>query len=50
MPADTYNTIMWLPERDKYLYITRTDFGTDGGWREIRGIRFMTNPDVKADP
>lgn len=32
------------------MLVTRTDFATYSGWREIRGIRFMTNPNPKEDP
>ena len=48
--SDTYNTLRWLPDAQTYLLVTRTDFATGEGWREIRGIRFMTNPDPKSHP
>jgi len=35
--ADTYSQLLW--DGKQYLLHTRTDFGTDGGWREIRGVR-----------
>ena len=48
--ADTYNQVLWDPQRKTYRLFTRTDFGTPGGTGEIRGTRSMTNADLKADP
>merc|ERR1712216_1118196 len=39
--ADTYNQLLWDDSTKEYLLHTRTDFGTDGGWREVRGTRTM---------
>ena len=44
--ADTYNTLTWLPGAQQYLLVTRTDFSTRDGWREVRGIRFETSPSL----
>ncbi len=48
--ADTYNQIIWDEDAKVYRLFTRTDFGTAGGSGEWRGVRSMTNPDVKANP
>ena len=48
--ADTHNQIIWDPLAGIYRLYTRTDFGPWGGVNELRGVRCMTNPDVKADP
>jgi hypothetical protein len=48
--ADFTNALTWDPEVGAYRLLTRTDFGTSGGLGEIRGVRSMTNPDVKANP
>lgn len=41
--ADTLNTIVFDEQTSRYLLYTRTDFGTSGGWREIRGHRTMSS-------
>jgi hypothetical protein len=46
--ADFSNQILWDDEAKVYLLITRTDFGPGGGPDEIRGVRIMSNPDIKA--
>jgi len=48
--ADTYTSIAWDKERQHHLLYTRTDFGTVGGWREIRGTRAMSNKDFLGSP
>ena len=48
--ADFTNCLIWDEDATTYRLFTRTDFGTPGGTGEIRGMRGMTNPDVKADP
>jgi hypothetical protein len=61
--SDFPNQIVWDPAVQAYRLFTRTDFGGGGGplagkvdvkvgknLLEVRGVRSMTNPDVKADP
>ncbi len=61
--ADFPNQVYWDPEKETYRLLTRTDFGNGGGpfagvvdvkigdtTLEVRGVRTMTNPDLKADP
>jgi hypothetical protein len=48
--ADFTNCLIWDQEARTYRLFTRTDYGTPGGTSEIRGMRGMTNPDVKAHP
>ena len=61
--SDFPNQIYWDPAIEKYRLLTRTDFGAGGGplagkvdvhvgknLLEVRGVRSMTNPDVKAHP
>lgn len=60
---DFTNQVLWDPVAKVYRLLTRTDFGAGGGpladrvnvpigdkRLEVRGIRSMTNPDIKADP
>jgi len=46
--ADFTNCLIWDEDARTYRLFTRTDYGTPGGTGEIRGMRGMTNPDVKA--
>jgi len=48
--ADFTNCLIWDADARTYRLFTRTDYGTPGGTGEIRGMRSMTNPDVKAHP
>jgi hypothetical protein len=48
--ADFTNCLIWDADARTYRLFTRTDYGTAGGTGEIRGMRSMTNPDVKANP
>ncbi len=48
--ADFTNCLIWDEDAKTYRLFTRTDFGTPGGTGEIRGMRGMTNPDVKVNP
>jgi len=48
--ADTYSQLVWDGATRRHLLYTRTDFGTDGGWREIRGHRTMSNPNLLENP
>jgi hypothetical protein len=48
--ADFSNQIFWDPDVRLYRLFTRTDYGAAGGLDERRGVRMMTNPDVKRDP
>lgn len=48
--ADFSNQIFWDPGAKLYRLFTRTDFGDAGGVNERRGVRMMTNPDVKREP
>jgi hypothetical protein len=47
--ADFSNQIFWDSDVGLYRMFTRTDFGAAGGVDERRGVRMMTNPDVKRD-
>jgi hypothetical protein len=60
---DFTNQVLWDPVVKLYRLLTRTDFGAGGGpladrvvvpvgshKLEVRGVRSMTNPDIKADP
>ncbi len=61
--SDFTNQIYWDPQAQTYRLLTRTDFGWGGGPLadrvavkvndhplEVRGVRSMTNPDVKRNP
>ncbi len=48
--ADTLSQLVWDEQAKVYRLFTRTDFGGAGGDTEVRGVREMINPDVKADP
>lgn len=48
--ADFTNCLTWDEASRTYRLLTRTDYGTGGGLTEIRGMRIMSNPDVKANP
>lgn len=48
--ADFSNQVFWDPAAGLYRMFTRTDFGAAGGLDERRGVRMMTNPDLKRDP
>jgi len=61
--CDFTNQVAWDPAARVYRLLTRTDFGAGGGpfadrvdvpigrhKLEVRGVRSMTNPDLKADP
>jgi hypothetical protein len=48
--ADFSNQVYWDPDVRLYRMLTRTDFGSAGGIDERRGVRMMTNPDLKRDP
>jgi len=61
--CDFTNQVLWDPAKKVYRLLTRTDFGAGGGpladrvnvligdkRLEVRGVRSMTNPDIKADP
>ncbi len=61
--ADFTNQVLWVPEIKAYRLLTRTDFGWGGGpfaatvdvpignkHLEVRGVRSMTNPDIKTNP
>jgi len=39
--ADTYTTLVWDGAKKRHLMLGRHDFGTPGGWREIRGHRVL---------
>ena len=39
--ADTYVTVVADEARDRELVWYRRDFGTEGGWREIRGLHIV---------
>jgi hypothetical protein len=60
---DFTNQVLWDPAVNAYRLLTRTDFGAGGGpladrvnvpignhRLEVRGVRSMINPDIKADP
>ncbi|MFO1092445.1 MAG: hypothetical protein U0992_03900 [Planctomycetaceae bacterium] len=48
--ADFTNCLVWDEQKQAYLLFTRTDYGTGGGPGEVRGMRVMSNPDVKGNP
>jgi len=51
--ADTFNQILWDPIGQRYLLITRTDIGAEGGLKESRASRIMVHDkgnDLKAQP
>ena len=48
--ADFTNCLIWDEAARTYRLFTRTDYGSAGGAGEIRGMRVMTNPNVKANP
>jgi hypothetical protein len=61
--SDFTNQVIWDPAIRAYRLFTRTDFGDGGGplagsvkvpvgakMLEVRGVRSMTNPDIKANP
>jgi hypothetical protein len=48
--ADFSNQVYWDPEVRLYRMFTRTDYGSAGGVDERRGVRMMTNPDLKGRP
>jgi hypothetical protein len=56
--ADFTNQVIWDDAVGLYRLYTRTDFGAGGGplagtvskQYEVRGVRCMTNPDIKANP
>lgn len=48
--ADFSNQVFWDPDVKLYRLFTRTDFGAAGGVDERRGVRMMTNPDLKRNP
>ena len=39
--ADTYNQILWDPLAQRYMLLTRTDLGAEGGFEESRSTRIM---------
>ena len=41
--ADTQNQILWDPIGNRYLLMTRTDLGTEGGLKEDRATRIMVH-------
>jgi len=41
--ADTFNQILWDPIAKRYLLITRTDLGAEGGRQESRATRVMVH-------
>ena len=51
--ADTFNQILWDPIAKRYMLITRTDIGAEGGLKESRASRIMVHEegnDLKAHP
>ncbi len=48
--ADFSNQVYWDESVQLHRLFTRTDFGAAGGVDERRGVRMMTNPDVKRNP
>ena len=50
LAADTMLSFQWLPRSHRYWLVMRANLGTPHGWREVRGLRVLTNPDIKADP
>lgn len=41
--ADTQNQILWDPIAGRYLLVTRTDLGAEGGAHEVRAARIMAH-------
>ena len=41
--ADTFNQILWDPIGRRYMFLTRTDLGADGGLQESRATRVMVH-------
>jgi hypothetical protein len=41
--ADTYNQILWDPLAKRYMLLTRTDLGAEGGFKESRSTRIMVH-------
>ena len=41
--ADTFNQILWDPIAKRYILITRTDLGAEGGLEESRASRIMVH-------
>lgn len=41
--ADTFNQILWDPIAERYMLITRTDIGAQGGLKESRASRIMVH-------
>lgn len=41
--ADTYNQILWDSLAQRYLLLTRTDLGDEGGFQESRSTRIMVH-------
>jgi hypothetical protein len=41
--ADTYNQILWDPLAKRYMLLTRTDLGAEGGFEESRSTRIMVH-------
>jgi len=44
--SDTWNHLTYDTSQQRYLLYTRSEFGTEEGWREIRGHRTMSSPRV----
>ena len=41
--ADTFNQILWDPIANRYMLLTRTDLGAEGGLEESRATRIMVH-------
>ncbi|MSV29085.1 MAG: hypothetical protein EXQ52_10140 [Bryobacterales bacterium] len=51
--ADTFNQILWDPIAKRYMLVTRTDLGANGGRQESRATRVMAHEkgnDLLASP
>lgn len=51
--ADTFNQILWDPINNRYMLLTRTDLGDEGGLKESRATRIMVHKidnDLNAHP
>ena len=51
--ADTFNQILWDPIAERYMLLTRTDLGAEGGLEESRATRIMVHDkgnDLMAHP
>ena len=46
--SDTYNCAYFDRRARRYRLLNRKDFGTIGGWREIRGVRVSSLPEGAA--